>query len=165
MLYFFFGKAKNAAINGVGHGGSACGFGKLTRFNVETENQLLVPQVKLAVGDDWVSPDLTAFLAQQGLRSKDESPHFLPSFRRGLDQDHGSITFGLADKTIIRVSDGPFPQRFFFIPNQFPRLEVLAYPTVSIGIAVEVISKFDYATMMVFHDFEGILRFPGVYPV
>src|SRR5262249_13497907 len=49
--------------------------------NIKAEQQLLVAQVKLPVGDDRVSPNMAGLARELGLLGKVKPPFFVPSVR------------------------------------------------------------------------------------
>src|SRR5438445_7856017 len=53
-------------------------------LHIKAEQQILVAQVQLAVGDDRMGPDRPAAAADRRLLRQLDATSFLPAFRRGL---------------------------------------------------------------------------------
>ena len=127
------------------------GMNVLSLFDVETEEQLLVTQVESSVRDDGMRPNFSAWATLLGLGIQLEATMLFPAFRRGFDQGDRAIALRLAVESSVGIGNGSLAQGSLFIPLDLAGLEVLANPTVPVGVAVQMVAQLDHAAMVVLH--------------
>src|ERR1051325_9620571 len=127
-----------------------------TVLDVVTVNEVLVPQVKLAVADDRVRPDCSRTATSLRLRIELEAAVFFPTLGRRFNQRDGAAALFEAIKHSIRISDGSFAELIVF-PYLFAGFEVLTNPA-RIGMAVNMIADENDSAMMVLHHLVFVHR-------
>src|SRR5689334_1623193 len=79
-----------------------------------------------------------------------KSAFLFVGFGRGLDQRNRPLPFVPQIKMAIGIGDGAFAE-FLIAPDHLARLKLLANPSFSIRIAVEMIAVKNHTAMMIHH--------------
>src|SRR5712692_7180686 len=102
-------------------------------------------------------PDLAARLAEFGNLRDLESAKLLPAGGRCIHQGHAPpFVFAETIESAIRIGQRASAERPLLGPDHVAARPLLAYPTLAVGVAVEVSADQDHAPLLVDHGLVGI---------
>ena len=87
------------------------------------------------------------------------------AFRSRLDQgDRPRISFGTQVEHPVRIDEGSLSELTFFLPDRIAAGEILAGPSLAVGITVQVIADANRAAMVIDHCLVGVRLINGELP-